>query len=186
VIVRFGNFETTGITLEIGTPAKSVPIRSPLSISGTVRAVGSPTNVVISLFLVVDVAVGSAVQLPVSFIIGASFTLSFVPGHYGITIGNHRLSFYAVDADGDVSEPQVVVVKVEAGSRSPDSPEPPEEQVSSTVVAIIGAIAGSAVIIVAVLIALLCYRRKRGQQKVVLGKSDTDSGTEGLKAWMAD
>jgi hypothetical protein len=185
VIVRFGQFETNRVTLTLGVIPESVEIGKPLLITGSVRASGEPTDAGISLFLTIDGALDSLAQLSGAFTIVTPFTVPLVLGNYGVAIGPHRLSFYAVDADGDVSDEQTIGVTVQTESNQDGSAtDVPEEKGSRTVVAIIGAIGGSG-FIGGLFIALLCYGRKRDRQNAALG-SGTASGTEPLKAYMAD
>jgi hypothetical protein len=187
VIVRFGSFETAHVVLMIEEKkTRSVSVDGQLLITGVVNVIGSPAKDGISLFLVVDDAVEPGIQLPDSVMINVRFSVEFVLRQYGIGIGNHRFVFWTVDADGDISESQIIDVKVEKEleQESPDATEPTEEKGDRTMVAILGAIGGSG-LIGALFVALLCYGRKRDRDNAEL-ESDIASATEGIEGEMVD
>jgi hypothetical protein len=189
-IVRFGSFETSHITLTLTfpQPVGAIEADTALLITGEVRASSAPSSPGLRLFLSIDEADAvDLIEIPGTFVLDVPIALSLIPAHYGLRNGTHRLAFYAIDADGDVSDAQSARFEIASGGGSDqDGPgtDPPPAKGSRTVVAILGAIGGSG-FIGGLFIALLCYGRKRDRQNTVLG-SGTASGTEGLKAYMAD
>jgi hypothetical protein len=188
-LVRFGTFETSHITLTLLFPdlTESVLPGLPVSITGTVTASVSPTAPDVRLFLSIDGAdVSGTIELPGPFVLIAPFSLPFVPETYGLASGTHTLSFFAVDADGDVSQPQTATLTVSDGP-APDVPVPTdatEQKGDRTVVAIIGAIGGSG-LIGGIMFALLYFGRRKDWQSGLF-ISATASGTAGLKPYMVD
>jgi hypothetical protein len=123
VLMRFGGFETSHVSLTLTFPSFATPVfcHAPLAFQGVVNVEGSPTEPAVTIFLVVDGDIAEMEEIDGQFVLGHSFTLAVVPSDFGIHTGVHSLAFYAVDADGDVSEPRAANVTVtdEPTSQSP-------------------------------------------------------------------
>jgi hypothetical protein len=140
----------------------------------------------VRIFVAVDGYVPGLSEIVGSFQIGVGFTISFTPERMGLTIGSHSLDFFAVDADGDVSEGNTVVVDVtnvppatidvkrrtattRAGTIRPRRTATPDSQeansgVSAAAIVAIGVVGG--VILITVIACLVRTQRRRCLHKV--------------------
>jgi hypothetical protein len=190
VIVRFGSFETNHITLTLIFPylVEAIEANTPLSIAGYVTSSTSPTSPDLRLFLSIDnTDAAELIDIPGTFVIDRPIALLLTPAQYGLQNGTYCLAFYAVDADGDVSDPQSTILAIVSGASDQDGiggDDASTAKGSRTLVAILGAIGGSG-LIGGLFVVLLWYGKRRDQQNIDIGNGNA-SETEALTAYRAD
>jgi hypothetical protein len=183
-IARFGPFESSHLTLEIQVGVTTVAATESLSITAAASASRPATGPEITVLVQVDHDPALLYDVAGEFAIGVPFALAIAPQSVGVLTGIHSLTFFAVDADGDVSDGRSVTITIGSGGADAGGGDAHGAGGSRTVVAIIGAIAGGGFIL-GLFVLLLCYGRKRDIRAAALNNS-TASGTDALKAYMAD
>jgi hypothetical protein len=180
VIVRFGPFESSHVTLAVSFPDLSeVPASAQVSVTGSVTVSPPATAPRVAIFA----QVGSTLyDVPGNVANGVPFNVAFTPASIGLTGGSSTVTFFAVDADGDVSEGHAVTITVVGDDSS--GGDSASSSTTKTVVAVLGGIAGAGVV-GGLFVFFLCHGKKRDQDGSAIG-SNSASGTDGLKAYMAD
>jgi hypothetical protein len=142
VIVRFGDFETSHVTLAVTPLTGTFYFKTQIAFEGLANAAPLPTGSGVQLFLVVDGKEDKLIPIGRNlYWLGAPFTLAIVPEELGLLEGTHRLAFYAVDEDGDVSDATVATLTVSRTEISP-SGEPEAQKSSSVAGPVVGSIVG--------------------------------------------
>jgi hypothetical protein len=113
-----------------------------------------PTATAARLFLAVD---GSLHALTGAFAVGASFAVSFVPIEYDLVNGSYALEFYAVDSDGDVSEPSALTVAL---LDIPAATDAAASAAGTQVLGIAIGVAGGAAVVIAIVVVVVCLRKR--------------------------
>jgi hypothetical protein len=110
-IVRSGPYESSHVILLLAFPSPaSVHYLDTITILGIAWAVPPPTGTSVRLLLVIDENKSGLTDVGGLFVLGEQFAFAFNPADHSLQPGMHTLDFYAVDSDGDVSEPQSVTI----------------------------------------------------------------------------
>jgi hypothetical protein len=143
VIVRFGQFESSRVTLSLEPLTGTFYFKSSVPVRGLANAEPLPTGFGIRLLVVVDGKEGEPVPVDRnSYWVGSPFTVSVVPEELGLFEGTYRLAFYAVDEDGDVLDAVVETLTVSTTEITPTE-GPAAGQASASVAGpVVGSIVG--------------------------------------------
>jgi hypothetical protein len=114
VLIKFGSFERAHIELKIVRPQGTVNVapREVIEIHGEIKMIGLPTGNSVRLFFVMNDDISKLIEITGLYSVNSEFNVRFVPKEYSLLSGIHKLTFHAVDADGDVSPPQLLVVSL--------------------------------------------------------------------------
>jgi hypothetical protein len=186
-IVRSGDSLQTELRLSLADAdaARSVAFSALFTVRGSVSAEHA-----VGVVLVVDDGFEAVFPLDVDFSEFPAWRSDLCASDLLMGVGGHRLSFYAVDAEGRVSAPAVLQVAVGALSSPTASVEVPiavssvaeeehEEEEGASVMPIIAAVAGSGAVTIGI-VAIFCYGRRLDREAQIESSSDDGATADSL------
>lgn len=191
VLVTFGIFNADRISLNLEFPSVEGPFYylDSLDISGDTESTTADDLIQLFVVVIVDDDVTRVMGTGAVYPSGAQFVFEFRPFDYRVAEGGHNISFYAINQEGSISEPQVLVIAIaiyEPSATPAATITPPQSKpasatpvptasidlgqptapsvvphVGGSVGLIVGATAGACVVLAVVVVLVVMFLRKR-------------------------